>query len=38
MFRLRLVIAFGLMAVVIALVANDRDKLTGIDWSLIPIC
>ncbi len=37
MFRLRLVIAFGLMAVVIALVANDRDKLTGINWSLIPL-
>ena len=34
---LRLLIAFGLMAVVISLVAGDRDQLTNVDWSLIPL-
>jgi uncharacterized protein (TIRG00374 family) len=32
-----LLVAFGLMAFVIALVARDRDKLTDIDWRLVPI-
>jgi len=35
--RLRLVVAFGLMAIVIGLVAHDRDKLIGINWRLIPL-
>ncbi len=34
---LRLIIAVGLMAVVISLVAGDRDKLTNVDWSLVPL-
>jgi uncharacterized protein (TIRG00374 family) len=34
---LRLLVAFGLMAFVIALVARDRDKLHDIDWRLVPI-
>ncbi len=35
--RLRLVVAFGLMAVVIGLVAHDRDKLINVNWRLIPL-
>ncbi|MCZ7539428.1 MAG: flippase-like domain-containing protein [Anaerolineae bacterium] len=35
--RLRLVIAFGLMAVVIGLVASNRDKLINVNWKLIPL-
>lgn len=35
--RLRLVIAFGLMALVIGLVARDHDKLVNVNWKLIPL-
>ena len=35
--RLRLVVAFGLMAIVIGLVASNRDKLINVNWRLIPL-
>ena len=34
---LRLSVAFALMAVVVVLVASDREKLTDVDWTLIPV-
>ena len=34
---LRIFVALGLLALVIALVANDRDKLENLDWSFIPV-
>jgi uncharacterized protein (TIRG00374 family) len=34
---LRLLVAFGLMAFVIALVAQDKDKLEHVDWRLVPV-
>jgi uncharacterized protein (TIRG00374 family) len=34
---LRLLIAFSLMAFVIALVASDKDKLEDVDWRLVPV-
>lgn len=34
---LRLVVALGLMAFVISLVASDTDKLTDVDWHLVPV-
>ncbi len=34
---LRLIVAFGLMAFVIALVAGDRDKLREVDWHMVPL-
>ncbi len=35
--RLRLGIAFGLMALVVGLVARDHDKLVNVNWKLIPL-
>jgi uncharacterized protein (TIRG00374 family) len=34
---LRLLVAFGLMAFVISLVANDHEKLQNVDWHLVPL-
>ncbi len=34
---LRLLVAFGLMAFVISLVAGDTDKLESVDWRLVPL-
>jgi uncharacterized protein (TIRG00374 family) len=34
---LRLIIALGLMAVVIGLIAGDRDQLSHVDWTMIPL-
>lgn len=34
---LRLIIALGLMAVVISLVAADREKLQDVNWTLVPL-
>ncbi len=35
--RLRLITAFGLMALVVGLVARDHDKLVNVNWKLIPL-
>jgi uncharacterized protein (TIRG00374 family) len=34
---LRLVVALGLMALVLTLIAQDRDKLNDVNWTLIPL-
>lgn len=34
---LRLLVALGLMVVVVALVAGDRDKLKDVNWTIVPL-
>jgi len=34
---LRLAIALGLMAIVIGLIAGDRDQLSHVDWPMVPL-